>query len=56
MAKSQRPVVMDKLLLVTGNLDCFNWKQALFRERIPKKYGPKSKIWHFLRGITLWTI
>ena len=49
--------IMQELCGVrSGNLDCFNWKQALFGERIPKKYGPKSKIWHLLRGITLWTI
>ena len=40
----------------SGNLDCFNWKQAIFGERIPRKYGPKVKIWHILRGIILWTI
>ena len=40
----------------TGNYDCFNWKQAMFGERIPKRYGQKIKIWHLLRGITLWTI
>ena len=40
----------------TGNYDCFNWKQVIFGERIPKKYAKKIKIWHLLRGITLWTI
>ena len=40
----------------TSNYDSFNWKQALFRERIPKKYGKIIKICHLLRGITLWTI
>ena len=40
----------------TGNYDCFNWKQATFGERIPKRYGKMVKIWHLLRGITLWTI
>ena len=40
----------------TGNYDCFNGKQALFGERIPKKYSKKIPIWHLLRGITLWTI
>jgi hypothetical protein len=40
----------------TGNYDCFNWKQALFGERIPKKYSKKIPIWHLIRGITLWTI
>ena len=39
-----------------GNYDYFNWKQTLFGERIPKRYGKKIKIWHLLRGITLWTI
>ena len=28
----------------------------LFGERIPKRYGKMIKIWHLLRGITLWTI
>ena len=23
---------------------------------VPKKYGKKDKIWHLLRGITMWTI
>ena len=40
----------------TSNFDNFNWKQALFGERIPKKYGKMVKVWHLLRGITLWTI
>jgi hypothetical protein len=40
----------------SGNYDTFNWKQALFGERIPKKYGKMIKVWHLLRGITLWTI
>ena len=40
----------------TGNYDCFNWKQGLFGERLPKKYSPKIKIWHLLRGITLQAI
>ena len=49
--------IMQELCGVrTGNYDCFNWKQALFGERLPKKYGPKIKIWHLLRGITLWAI
>lgn len=39
----------------TGNYNNFNWKQALFGERIPKKFGKMIKIWHLLRGITLWT-
>ena len=39
-----------------GNYDYFNWKQALFGEKLPKRYGKKIKIWHLLRGITLWTI
>ena len=40
----------------TGNYDCFNWKQALFGKRIPKQFGKLIKVWHLLRGITLWTI
>ena len=40
----------------SGNDDIFNWKQALFGERIPKKFGKTIQIWHLLRGITLWTI
>ena len=49
--------IMQELCGVrTGNLDCFNWKQAVFGEKIPRKYGPKVKIWHLLRDITLWTI
>jgi len=39
-----------------GNYDSFNWKQTLFGERIPKKFVKKFKVWHLLRGITLWTI
>ena len=39
-----------------GNYDSFNWKQALFGERIPNKFGKNINIWHLLRGITLWTI
>jgi hypothetical protein len=39
-----------------GNYDSFNWKQVIFGERIPKKYEKMIKIWHLLRGITLWTI
>ena len=39
-----------------GNYDCFSWKQALFGERIPKRYGKMIKIWHMLRGIILWNI
>ena len=27
-----------------------------FWERLPKKYGKKAKIWHLLRGITMWII
>ena len=38
------------------NYDSLNWKQALFGERIPKKFGKKIKIWHLLRDIALWTI
>ena len=45
---------MHKLCGVrTGNYDCFNWKQVVFGERIPKRYGKMVKIWHLLRGITL---
>ena len=40
----------------TGHLDSFNWKQSLFGERIPFKFRKVVKIWHFLRGTTLWTI
>ena len=40
----------------TSNDDNFNWKQALFGERIPKKYDKLVKVWHLLRGITMWTI
>ena len=39
-----------------GHLDSFNWKQAIFGERIPYKFRKLVKIWHLLRGITLWTI
>ena len=39
----------------TSNYDSFDWKQALFGERLPRKYGKKIRIWHLLRGITLWT-
>jgi hypothetical protein len=31
-------------------------KQTIFGERIQKKYGKMIKIWHVLRGKTLWTI
>ena len=48
--------VCDIYRVRTGNYDYSNWKQALFGERIPKHYGKKIKIWHLLRGITLWTI
>ena len=37
----------------TGNYDSFNWKQAMFGEGIPKKFGKKLKIWHLRMGITL---
>jgi hypothetical protein len=40
----------------TGNYDSFQWKQVLFRERIPKKFHKIIKIWHLLQGIALWTI
>jgi hypothetical protein len=39
--------------LRTGKYDSFNWKQALVRESIPKKFVKKVKIWHLLQGITL---
>ena len=42
--------------VISGNYDCFNWKQTIFGERLPKKYDPNIKIWHLLRGITLWAI
>ena len=49
--------IMRKLCGVrSGNYDCFNWKQAILGERIPKRYGKKSKTWHLFRGITMWTI
>ena len=49
--------IMHELCEVqSGNYDCFNWKQALLGERIPKKYSKTIKIWHLLRGITMWTI
>jgi hypothetical protein len=48
---------MHKLCgVLSGNYDCFNGKQTLFGERFPKKYGPKIKIRHLHRGITLWMI
>ena len=40
----------------TGHLDSFNWKQGIFGERIPFKFRKMTKIWHLLRGTTLWTI
>ena len=40
----------------TRNYDSFNWKQTLFEEKIPKKFTKKIKVWHLLRGMTLWTI
>jgi hypothetical protein len=40
----------------TGHLDSFNWKQTLFGERTPYKFRKVVKIWHLLRGTTLWTI
>ena len=44
--------IMQELCGVrTGNYDCFNWKQALFGERIPKKYGPKLKFGTFLEAL-----
>lgn len=40
----------------TSNYNSFNWKQILFRERITNKFVKKIKIWHLLRGISLWTM
>ena len=40
----------------SGNYDNFHWKQAMFGERIRKKFCKQIKTWHLLRGITLWTI
>ena len=40
----------------SGNYDTFNWKQAMFGKRIPKKFSKTIQIWHLLRGITLWII
>ena len=49
--------IMDELCGVrTKNYDNFIWKQTMFGERIPKKFGMMIKIWHLLRGITLWII
>ena len=46
--------IMHKLCGVrTSNYDCFNWKHAMFGERIPKKYYKKITIWHLLWGIKL---
>lgn len=42
--------------LRSNKYDSSNWKQALMRERIPKKFVKKVKIWHLLQGITLWMI
>ena len=42
--------------VISDNYDCFNWKQIIFGERLSKKYDPNIKIWHLLRGITLWAI
>ena len=46
-------IMLELYGVKTGNLDCFNWKQAMFGERIPRKYGPQVKIWHLLKGIIL---
>lgn len=32
------------------NYNTLNWKQAIFGEIIPKRYGKIIMIWHFLRG------
>ena len=40
----------------TGNYDIFQWKQAMFGERLRKKFCKQIEIWHLLRDITLWTI
>ena len=47
---------MNFVGLEMATMICFNWKQTIFGKRIPKKYSKKIKIWHLLRGITLWTI
>ena len=39
-----------------GNYDNFNWKHAMFGERILYKLGKVIKIWHLLRSIILWHI
>ena len=39
-----------------GNSNGLHWKQTLFGEGTPKKFVKKIKIWHLLRGITLWMI
>ena len=49
--------IMHELFWVrTGKYVDFNWKQALVRERISKRFAKKIKIWHLLWGIGLWTI
>lgn len=40
----------------TTNYETFHWKQALFGERLQKKFCKQIQIWHLLRGITLWFI
>lgn len=39
-----------------GRYDNFKWKQTISGERIPGKFSKKSKVWHLLWGVTLWTI
>lgn len=40
----------------TWNCDSCHWKHVFFGWRVPKKCVENIKIWHLLRGITLWTI
>ena len=49
--------IMHELCRVQmSNYDSFQWKQTLFGERIPTKFVKKTKTWHLLQVITLWTI
>ena len=49
-------IMLELCEVKTNNYDSFNWKQALFGERIPNKIAKKIMIWHLFRGMTLWTI
>lgn len=49
-------IVHELGVVRTCNYDSFHWKQFIFGERIPTKYGKKIKVWHLLRGIMLWAI